>query len=251
MWKHKLGPTYWTIISACQRGNWLQEQKINLCKQYVETCPLRHLFVYLSYGRRFLDTRKDIENTPDSRECAWDELNSAHACMRAVSVCIVCVCVCSLTLWCQPLRTLPALARHDPSVTFFLPSLLPSLPHPPHSVHPSLCVSILLFHPPVSLFTSILPSPSLFSYFVGPLWKLLCFSPQKFLFSVCSSLLRCFSSTTLSLLSSSALECLHRLKLIRKKNKTCGHSSLCSNNNSNHQKITQPSLRAFFHCSPR
>lgn len=148
MWKHKLDPTYWTIISACQRGNWLQEQKINLCKQYVETCPLRHLFVYLSYGRRFLDTRKDIENTPDSRECAWDELNSAHACMRAVSVCIVCVCVCSLTLWCQPLRTLPALARHDPSVTFFLPSLLPSLPHPPHSVHPSLCVSILLFHPP-------------------------------------------------------------------------------------------------------
>lgn len=108
----------------------------------------KHLFVYLSYGRRFLDTRKDIENTPDSRECAWDELNSAHACMRAVSVCIVCVCVCSLTLWCQPLRTLPALARHDPSVTFFLPSLLPSLPHPPHSVHPSLCVSILLFHPP-------------------------------------------------------------------------------------------------------
>lgn len=182
-WRHELNSTYWTIILACQRRNWVQEQKINLCKQYVETCPPCHLFVYLSYGRRFLDTRKDTENTPDSRECAREELSGARACVRVLIVCIVCVCVCSLTLWCQPLRSLPALARHDPSVTFLLPSLLPSLPHPPHSVHPSLCVSSFFSVPPVSLFTSIPPALSVRSFLKSPrLCSLSLFALKKFLF---------------------------------------------------------------------
>lgn len=49
----------------------------------------------------------------------------------------VCVCVCVLTLGCQPLRFLPALARHDPSVTI------------PPSIPPSACPSFVAI-PPVS-----------------------------------------------------------------------------------------------------
>lgn len=188
-----------------------------------------------------------------------------HTCMYTCSYCVY-VCVCSLTLWCQPLRSLPALARHDPSVTFLLPSLLPSLPHPLHSVHPSLCVSILLFHPfcfSICLHPSIsaclchpqsalILSPALF-LLLSPLFPANClfffFPLKKFIVSSLISLSLLIFQISL-FLSASAFVRLQTTRLKLMKTKTCGHSSLCNNNNSHHQMITRSSPRAFFHCSP-
>lgn len=171
-------------------------------------------------------------------------------------VCIF-VCVCSLTLWCQPLRFLPALARHDPSVTFLFPSLLLSLPLRSHPSLPSLLFLYICLHPlplPASiilhtlrhfllLLSPLLPKEAPFSS------SRLIFPGWEFLFSVHSS--SAFHSFFFCLSSVSAFVCLQTTQLKEMKMKTCGHSGLCNNNNkSHHQKITQSSPPAFFHWSP-
>lgn len=172
-------------------------------------------------------------------------------------VCIF-VCVCSLTLWCQPLRFLPALARHDPSVTFLLPSLLLSLPLRSHPSLPSLLFLYICLRPLPLPASTIHHTLTRFLLLLSPLLPkeapFFCFPAHFSLVgssfsSVPSS--SAFHSFFFCLSSVSAFVCLQTTRLKEMKMKTCGHSGLCNKNNkSHHQKITHSGPPAFFHWSP-
>lgn len=158
----------------------LPERKleVNVFKQYVEARTPRHLFVYLSYGRCFLDASKDIKNTPDSSECALKELTGTHACTRAV---IVCVCLCVFSHPVMPTSPLPPSSGQAWPICHIPPSIPSSIPPPSATLCPSLplrihpCIPSLLFlYLPPSLHPCLPPvtlkppssSPQLCSFFV-------------------------------------------------------------------------------------
>lgn len=108
----------------------------------------------------FFDTRKDTENTPYSRKCAWEQLSSAHACacLCVCCYCVVCVIVCVLSP-CDanlsaPFQLWPG-TTHLSHSSFHL-SIHPSPIRHTLSIPPSV-YSFSFSIPPVSLFTSIHP----------------------------------------------------------------------------------------------
>lgn len=234
MWKSKFLSGLWE--QAAKRNDRRRNKCMQICWD-MSAAPFICLFII---RLTFSWHRKDSENTPDSRECAWEELRSAR-------VCAVFVCVFSHPV--MPTSPLPPSSGQARPICHIPPSIPSSIPPPSAACCPSL---LLRTHPPFPSLLFLYLPPATFSVILhlpsnSPSYVLHHLFLQQEVFFFCSpSPLWFISPLSLLSLSSPLRPYTSKLKLIT----TCGCSSLCNNNSIHHQKITSTSLWAVFHCSP-